>query len=154
VTRPALVRTFVGLVFAAALATNANFSPSPLSPAYHQGYWGHRSDHVTALDRAVAEIPAGVGVSASYSLVPHLTHRTIVYEFPNPWVVGNWLDQRRMPDPAKVEWLIVDRTSNPDRAALVAELTRPGGPFVVMSERDQVVVARRVHPPTAATGGK
>jgi uncharacterized membrane protein len=152
--RPALARVLVGLVFAAALATNANFSPSPLSPVYHQGFWGHPSDHVTALDHAVAEVPPDVGVSASYSLVPHFTHRRIVYEFPNPWIVGNWLDRRRVPDPAKVDWLVIDRTSNPDRADLVAELTGPGGAFVIVSEADQVVVARRIHRPSAATGGK
>ena len=153
-TRPAVARVLVGLVFAAALATNANFSPSPLSPAYHQGFWGKHSSHVDALDRAVAEIPPGVGVSASNTLVPHLTHRTTIYEFPNPWIVGNWLDHERKPDPDLVDYLIIDRGSNPDRADLVEALTHPGGAFEVVSESDFVLVARRVHRASPATIGK
>jgi uncharacterized membrane protein len=143
-TRPVVVRALAGLVFAAALATNASFSPSPLSPAYHQGYWGPDSPRVAVLDRAVATVPADAGVSASYSIVPHLAHRTTIYEFPNPWIVGNWLDEHRRPDPAKVDYLVIDRTSNPDRAALVRALTGPGGSFRIVSDVDDVVVARRV----------
>jgi uncharacterized membrane protein len=152
--RPAVGRFLVGLVFAAALATNVSFSPSPLSPLYHQGYWGHMSAHVKVLDRAVALVPAGVGVSASNTLVPHLSHRTTIYEFPNPWIVGNWLDHEARPVPAEVDYLVVDRTSNPDRVSLVQELTRPGGPFRIIFDADKVVVARRVRHPSAANGGK
>jgi hypothetical protein len=102
----------------------------------------------------VALVPGGVGVSASNTLVPHLTHRTTIYEFPNPWVVGNWLDHRTKPDPAKVDYLVVDRTSNPDRVPFVRELTRPGGPFRILFDDDQVVVAKRVEHPSTANGDR
>ena len=152
--RAALVRFLVGLVAATALAANVDLSPSPLGTAYHSGIWAQSSPRIAALEAAVHEIPAGAGVSASYTLVPHLTHRVTIYEFPNPWIVANWLDHRRRPEPAKVDYLVLDRTLNPDRATLVDELTGPLGPFQVVYDRDQVMVARRVIPPSAANGGQ
>ncbi|HEX9530218.1 MAG TPA: DUF2079 domain-containing protein [Acidimicrobiales bacterium] len=152
--RPAVVRALVGLVAATALAANVDLSPSPLGTAYHSGIWAPASPRIAALDAAVGEVPPGAGVSASYTLVPHLTHRATAYEFPNPWVLSNWLDRRRRPDPAKVQFLVLDRTLNPDQAGLIDELTGATGPFEIVYDRDQVIVARRVVPPSGANGGQ
>jgi hypothetical protein len=29
-------------------------------------------------------------VSATYNIDDHMTHRVLIYEYPNPWVVTNW----------------------------------------------------------------
>ena len=39
---------------------------------------------------ALQFVPDGAGVSGLYNLIPHLTHRTYAYEYPNPWRVSNW----------------------------------------------------------------
>ena len=48
-------------------------------------------------------------MSADYNLVPHLSHRELIYTFPNPWISSNYgVDGRGLPDPATVEWIAVD----------------------------------------------
>jgi hypothetical protein len=95
---------------------------------------------------ALTLVPADAGVSATYSLVPHLTHREHVYEFPNPWVPTNWGPSNRRPDPDTVDYLVLDTTLRTFQRGLYRELVRVGGPFEVVEERDGVVVARRVGP--------
>jgi hypothetical protein len=56
---------------------------------------------------------------------------------------GNWGIANRDPDdPANVEWLLLDLVVDQE-PLLRARLTAPGGEFVVVSEADQVLVARR-----------
>ena len=141
--RPPLARFVVGLVAATSLASNVAWSPSPLSVKYGNGLWARPSPRVAALETAVEQVPRNAGVSASYTLVPHLTHRTTIYEFPNPWITENWLDRTRAPAPSRVDYLVVDRTLNPDRQRLVDRLIGDGGQFEVVFDRDEVVVARR-----------
>jgi hypothetical protein len=94
--------------------TQHRWSPSPLADAtHHSGVWARpwRTDAPSgtpARDHMVALVPGDAGVSATYSLIPHLTHRTIAYEFPNPWWVTNWLDCKTSPQPEKVDMLVVD----------------------------------------------
>ena len=45
--------------------------------------------------RAVADDPDDAAVSATYNLVPHLTHRAEIYSLPNPWHVDELRDRRR-----------------------------------------------------------
>jgi hypothetical protein len=90
-------------------------------------------------------------------LIPHLTHRTYAYEFPNPWWVTNWLDCKTAPDPARVDMLVVDTAvlGTAENAAfrmspkeLFDALTDPDdGEFSIVGEEGGVVVARRVRPP-------
>ncbi len=141
--RPAVARFMVGLVAATSLAGNVAWSPSPLSVKYRTGIWARPSPRVPALQAAVDQVPSEAGVSASYTLVPHLTHRATIYEFPNPWVVSNWLDRTRKPSPDRVDYLVLDRTLNRDHQGLLDGLIAEGGEFEVVSERDQVLVARR-----------
>ncbi len=141
--RPGLGRFAVGLVAVASLAGNVAWSPSPLSVSYGKGIWARPSPWVPALRAAVDQVPPEAGVSASYTLVPHLTHRTTIYEFPNPWVVANWLDRTRTPSPGRVDYLVLDRTLNPDHQGLVDSLIAEGGEFEVVYEKDEVLVARR-----------
>ena len=59
---------------------------------------------------AIDLVPKDAAVSAPYNLVPHLTHRAKVYEFPVPWCNINWgVAGENLDDPAGVEWLILDR---------------------------------------------
>jgi uncharacterized membrane protein len=63
--------------------------------------------------QALALIPADAPVSAQFNLVPHLTHRTRVYEFPNPFRAANWgLDGDAHParDQQELRYVIVDRS--------------------------------------------
>ena len=140
------VRRFAcGALVATALASNVAWSPSPISVKYHSGIWALPNGHDTAKNEAVALVPQGASVSATYYLVPHLTHRTLIYEFPNPWVVSNWgVNGERPPDPSKVDWLVVDTGLNGTQQGLYEHLT--SYQFAIVSAQDGIVVAHRVHP--------
>jgi hypothetical protein len=99
---------------------------------------------------AVALVPRRADVTAIYYLVPHLTHRQVIYEWPNPFVrpAANWGVRGENPgDPAKVDYLALDTDLLGDRKDLYDRLTAPGGEFTKIFERDRVVVAKRVRPP-------
>ncbi len=70
---------------------------------------GRRGPHrMRPSTKALRLVPPDAAVSASYNLVPHLTHRTQVYEFPNPWIVTNWgVQGEDPPDPDRVQYLVV-----------------------------------------------
>jgi len=143
-------RFLVGLVAATALATNVAWSPSPISVKYHSGIWARPSSRNHAMRAAVALVPRRADVTAIYYLVPHLTHRQVIYEWPNPFVrpAANWGVRGENPgDPAKVDYLALDTDLLGDRKDLYDRLTAPGGEFTKVFERDRVVVAKRVRPP-------
>jgi hypothetical protein len=74
-----------------------------------------------------------------------LTHRPLIYEFPNPWVVSNWgVNGERPPDPSKVDWLVVDTGLNGTQQGLYEHLT--SYQFAIVYAQDGIVVAHRVHP--------
>jgi len=151
--RPGLQRFLVGTVVATSLAANVAWSPSPLGVKYHSGIWAQPQARHLVVNQALRQVPAGAGVSTTYYLVPHLTHRVAVYEFPNPWVQANWgIKGERAPLTASVDWLVLDRTLVGDQAGLLGRLVRPGGEFAAQFDKDGILVARRVRPPAAAKG--
>ena len=100
---------------------------------------------------AVDLVPDGAPTSAIYNLLPHLAHRDEIYDFPVPWRNVNWgVDGEHLDDPARVQWIAVDR-----REMSAEDLTlldrSPSTSSAVVSDRDDIVVAQRVHaPPTHA----
>jgi uncharacterized membrane protein len=63
--------------------------------------------------QALALIPPDAPVSAQFNLVPQLTRRTRIYEFPNPFRAANWgLDGDAHPprDQQELRYVIVDRS--------------------------------------------
>ena len=155
-------RFAVGFVAACALATSVAWGISPIGTQYRSGYWPLAGNARQAtLDAAVDAVPEGAAVSAAYHMVPHLSHRTQIYTFPNPWIPANWGVAGVAPDdpdldhaPDEVEWIVVDRTTlAPDsrEANLLATLLEDGE-FEVVSDVDGLVVARRVAPPVGQIG--
>ena len=142
--RPVAAATAVVAVLAAAAATSVAWGPSPLGTRFRTGIWPLEADpRQPARERAVRLVPAAAPVSATYTFVPHLTHRRAVYEFPNPWRTVNWgVRGEGAHDPRTVRWLVADRsTLRPgDRALLERLLARS---FRVVQDRDGIVVARR-----------
>ena len=138
-------RVLVGVLLASSLATSITWGPSPISRQYHNGWWPLQSNPVYAADRAaVAMIPKGAAVSVSYDYVPHLAHRTRVYEFPVPWRDINWgVRGENLDDPSHVQWLLINRQLlDPDSATVLRDLLVHQ--FVIRSEVDGIVVAQRV----------
>jgi uncharacterized membrane protein len=145
--RAAVRRVLVGLVLAASVATNVVWSPSPIGTHYGSGIWAVAQPRHQLLRDALARVPAGAGVSATYNLVPHLTHRVHIYEFPNPWVPTNWgANGENPPDPETASYLVLDTALNGTQQGLYERLVAPNGPFRIVYGVDGIVVARRVAP--------
>ena len=95
--------------------------------------------------RPSTSYPMAPPTSAIYNLLPHLAHRDEIYDFPVPWRNVNWgVDGEHLADPAGVQWLVVDRREmSAEDVALLERLT--ARQFRVVFDRDDIVVAKRVH---------
>jgi hypothetical protein len=144
---PRRQRVLVGLVAAASLAAYVAWSPSPIGLQFRSGIWAQPQARHAATREAIRLVPSAAGVAATYNLVPHLTHRTRIYEFPNPWVITNWgVRGERPPDERAVDYLVVDTSLNGASERLFQQLVGPGGKFRVVYDRDGIVVAQRTKP--------
>jgi uncharacterized membrane protein len=140
-------RFLVGLVIATSLATTVAWGPSPISTIYHSGIWPLQTDRQSAKEAAVALVPSGAPTSAIYNLLPHLAHRTRIYDFPVPWKNVNWgVEGEHLANPEGVRWIVVDfrEVSQDDRALLDSLLKHQ---FRTRLLRDDILVAERVHAP-------
>lgn len=124
------------------------FIRSPLPIGINADHWigpsARTAERVVALD----QIPAGARVSASDDLVAHLTHRSHVYDFPNPFQPMTYgADSVTRADPADIDWIVADTINmKPAWVALLRAHTASAGDFVVTWQQDGLVVARRRWP--------
>jgi uncharacterized membrane protein len=108
---------------------------SPLSSP-----WSQPHSHHDVAAAAIAMIPHDASVSAWNRYVPHLTHRTVVYEYPNPWRRHNYsAPGLPLPDPASVDWVLARDGANDD---LTRELI-DSGEFEVVLDEDPVLLLHR-----------
>jgi uncharacterized membrane protein len=132
------------VLLSAAYCTVA-WGPSPVSTEFDRGWWPPAVDtRIDAKRAAVGAVPDDASVSASYTLVPHLSHRAEIYSFPNPWRSVNWgIEGSATRDPSTVDWIVLDRqTMGPDVRSLFRSLV-DRGTFRIVSDRDDLIVARR-----------
>jgi uncharacterized membrane protein len=149
--RVAVRRLLVGLIVVTSLAANVAWSPSPIGTHYRTGIWALAQPRHEVVRDALELVPGGVGVSATYYLVPHLTHRVHIYEFPNPWVPTNWgANGENPPDPGTADYLVLDTNLNGTQQGLYDRLVGPGGSFRIVYDVQGIVVARRVAPGRAS----
>ena len=143
---PAGQRALAGFVFATALASNVAWSPSPISVKFHMGEWAPATPRDAAINKAIALVPPTAAVSATYDIDDHMSHRVLIYEFPNPWIAANWglSNTYHLPDPSKVDWMVLDTTVLGNKVPLYQKLVSTE--FRIVYSQDEIVVARRVKP--------
>ena len=139
----------VGLVSVCVVVSNVDWSPSPLdSKVYLGGYWVLTSSpQRRTLDEMIHMVPTTAVVSATYSEVPHLSHRDQIYTWPNPWLRSYYgISDTQPPEhPASVQYLVFDLTEITTTGQLLLwKLTKPGGPFRIILEQNQALLAMRV----------
>ena len=149
-------RLMVALVFAAALASNVAWSPSPISVKFHTGIWAGPQPKDPYVNEAIALVPKNASVSATYDIDSHMTHRVLIYEYPNPWVVAYWGLQcatptsthcgatDNPPNPAKVDWLVLNTTLTGNQTALYLDLEKTE--FKAVFFHDGILVLHRAKP--------
>lgn len=127
-----------------ALAANVAWSPSPLGRDFELAWARGAPANHRAINQALALVRPDDKVTATYYLVPHLTHRQYIYEFPNPFVVTNWgVNGEDPPAKSTSNVLVLDTAVNGYSQVVYEELVAPDGPFRIVFERDGIVVARR-----------
>jgi uncharacterized membrane protein len=147
--RKAWGRAATGLAGAAALTGTVVWGLSPWGLRYDTGYWPLRPTE----DREVREqslrlIGPKDGVSADYNMVPHLTHREVIYTFPNPWTNKNYgISAESSGDVAAVHWLAVNRDLMGDDEITLFNQIIANGEFEIRLENGSYVLAERVKPP-------
>ena len=147
--RPAIQGLLCGAVIAAAMITNVVWSPSPPAAAFHSGIWAKHTPRTEVVSAAVKLIPHTAGVAGTYDVVTHLTHRTHIFEYPNPWILQNWGIHGEHPyDTATVDWIILDEPLRARDFRLWTYLTTQSREFQIVFNEAGVVVAHRVGPPT------
>ena len=134
----------VAMLLGSSLISNIAWSNSPISDNYR--VWARETPRTEVQRRAVELVPDDVVVTATYTLVPHLSHREQIYDWPNPWVESYWGvdDGYRLPDPSEIEWIAIDRRHvSEQHAELLESLIGPQGDFAVVLDEADVLVARR-----------
>ena len=135
------------LVFSA-YVSNVAWSPSPISKNY--SVWSGSNGpnpRLATLQAAIQLVPPNASVTATYTMLPQLSQREQVYDWPNPFVPAYWGndDCKRLPSPTTVEYIVVDRYGVGERdLPMFQAMIAPGGPFKVLLDADNVVVAQRV----------
>ena len=144
---PAVLPFAAAFLAATSLAGAVAWGLSPISTQFHKGIWLAHNSLSVELHAALDMVPKTAGVSVTYYLTPHFTHRRYVYEFPNPWISVNYGVNNERGDPATVQYLVLDRvTLGAPEVTLLDELTGPGGVFRIIYDQRGVVVAHRIAP--------
>ena len=132
------------VVLISSITSNIYWSPSPFGESYNSGIWVQPNEKHTAIRAALDLIPADAAVTTSYYIVPHLTHRKLIFEFPNPFRVANWgISGENGWDPADVDYLLIDTRHTGEDTELYENLTSDTGPFQVIYSVDKIQLAER-----------
>jgi uncharacterized membrane protein len=98
---------------------------------------------------ALALIDPAAPVSAHYNLVPHLAHRTYIYEFPNPFTPANWGFPGDRHQPGEIErlrYVVVERPLLGEAEAALLDQLRGQPLWRTRLDRQGIVVLERVAP--------
>lgn len=131
-----------------AYVSNVAWSPSPISA--NDRVWAVPTVRHDSMRAALTLVPDDVSVTATFALVPHLSHREQIYDWPNPFIEAYWGndDGYRLPDPSEIDYLVLDlQHVGNDKREMVDELTGPDGEYEVLYVQDDVMVARRPDTP-------
>jgi uncharacterized membrane protein len=139
-------RLLIPYVLIWAYVTNVAWSNSPIGNEY--SVWVQSNARQASLDHAVSMVPDDASVTATYGLLPHLSHRERIYDWPNPFQPAYWGndDTYRLPDPSTIQYLVIDRQQVGEaQKQLLSDLT-DGDPYRILFDQQDVVVAQRVAP--------
>jgi uncharacterized membrane protein len=93
--------------------------------------------------QALALIDPAAPVSAQYNLVPHLAHRTHIYEFPNPFTPANWGfpgDQHQPAELERLRYVVVERPLLGEAEAALLDQLRGQPQWRTRLDRQGIVV--------------
>lgn len=141
----------VTAVLVASYTAAVQWGNSPIGAKNEYISWGMKTSWIEGWKAAQRRVGPTDIVSAHYALIPHITHREVVYSFPNPWIRSNFLNSPdRFVDPNRVMWIVVPETQMaPEVTARLAELIA-SGEFGDAETVNNVTSYRRLKPAVPA----
>ncbi len=153
--RSALTLTVAILV--ASIAANLSWSRTPVnvwvSRLLYQRDTLKGSGKWERFQKMASMIPKGddIALSTAHNLTPALTHRNRVYFFPNPWKALYWgIDGEKRDDPARVEWIFLDRSAIGEDILAIADSLTESREFCKVADDGELFLARRNASPSSA----
>jgi uncharacterized membrane protein len=142
-TKPMVVKVAFGWLIVSTVF--GAYLRGPLPGAVGFSSWRQAPpENAAVLNEAIAMVPSGAAVAASGELVPHLSHREVIYNFPNPFeplVYG--LDDAKPDYPKPADWVVVNYAAMPPKWQTVFDRVKATGDWTVMLDRYGVVVLKR-----------
>jgi uncharacterized membrane protein len=133
-----------GIALVAALATGLNWGTGPFEK--HYTVWPLKPNpNAQDYNHALSLIPKDASVSATYLLVPHLSERRNIFEFPNPWKGHNWgVNDQHQRSPNDIDYIAVMKSSlDPDGQTLLNSILSDTNTWQKVYEGPDVIVAKR-----------
>jgi len=140
---------------------NANMSKFPLGRQWgliRQKFAALNSENVKIRQEALKLIPPSAKVSASYSFVPHLSHRKEIYMFPNPFksvLWNHWFQEGKgePPSAGHADYVIVDWSNLEKEDRLILSYLSASDRYKVIYQADPIVLLKKTeHKRDAGTG--
>ncbi|HEV2825829.1 MAG TPA: DUF2079 domain-containing protein, partial [Actinomycetota bacterium] len=91
-------------------------------------------------------VDEGAPVSAQFNLVPHLSHRVEVYEFPNPFRAVNWGvagDEHPEATPERLRFVVVQRDLLGEQDRELLDRLQTDSSWRTLLDLQEVVVLER-----------
>ncbi len=86
---------------------------TPISNNYESGVWQiYDNQRSEDLRGALVHVPDDAVVMATYDLIPHMSHRSHIYMYPNPYKIEYWgIGDAKTDDPENLEYVALNRAS-------------------------------------------
>jgi len=118
----------IALLIVSTLASNRFIAPHESSIRNYRhiinniNNFGKYTPKAAQLRMLMDKIPPDASVSASFMVVPHLTHRDKIYDFPNPFKSNNWGNGKDNPPLEYVDFLLLTRNHMLEHNAVIQPL--------------------------------
>ena len=145
----ALSHLCVVAVLVASSVAAVNWGNSPIGEKRTYISWGFHTDWIEGWKAAQRRVGPNDIVSATYALIPHITHREVVYSFPNPWIKSNFLNSSsRFVNPDRVKWIVVAEMQMAPEVTEKLNSLIASGEFGDAETVNRVTSYRRLRPAT------
>ncbi len=137
---------------------SATLSLSRICPTLANAFRRQTKTEYLTRQQAFSLVPAQAMVSATHSLVPHLTHRPNIFMFPNPFRGTLWnmwfREDQNLPNPEdNIDFLVIDSNSHQKEDRLILTSLSHSPRFETIFEERGIQVLRRVaYTPSADQG--
>lgn len=144
VKRLSVRRFLLGWVAVWAVMTSVIWGIAPYSEDYGMGFWARDPGLHQPLFEWVVTVPDDDDtIATTYNFSPHLTHRSEIYTFPNPWQASNWgIEGEGLPSTGDVDWLVIDRRVLGDASPVLDDVLSSED-WEIIYDDNEVLIAKR-----------